>query len=72
MLPDFDRAEAIGSYWGNPQTRTFAEFLIDCAEDQTLRAPESSSPTSSCSGPGRIGRPRDEYGGNLESQSVSE
>jgi hypothetical protein len=26
MLPDFDRADAIGSYWGNPKTRTFAEL----------------------------------------------
>ena len=38
MLPDFDRADAIGSYWANPRTRTFAEFLIDCEEDRTLRA----------------------------------
>jgi hypothetical protein len=38
MLPDFDRADAIGSYWGNPKTRTFAELLIDCEEDRTLRA----------------------------------
>jgi hypothetical protein len=38
MLPDFDRADAIGSYWGNPTTRTFAELLIDCEEDRTLRA----------------------------------
>ena len=30
MLPDFERAYAIGSYWGNPKTRTFAELLIDC------------------------------------------
>jgi hypothetical protein len=37
MLPDFDRADAIGSYWGNPKTRTFAELLIDCEEDRTLR-----------------------------------
>ena len=37
-LPDFDRADAIGSYWGNPKTRTFAELLIDCEEDRTLRA----------------------------------
>jgi hypothetical protein len=36
LLPDFD--EAIGSYWGNPKTRTFAELLIDCEEDRTLRA----------------------------------
>jgi hypothetical protein len=38
MLPDFDRADAIGSYWGNPKTRTFAEILIDCEEDRTARA----------------------------------
>jgi hypothetical protein len=37
MLPDFDRADAIGSYWGNPKTRTFGELLIDCVEDRTLR-----------------------------------
>jgi hypothetical protein len=38
MLPDFDRAEAIGSYWGNLKTRTFAKLLIDCDEDRVLRA----------------------------------
>jgi hypothetical protein len=38
MLPDFDRAEQIGEFWGNPKTRTFAELLIDCEEDRTLRA----------------------------------
>lgn len=38
MLPDFERADRIGSIWGNPKTRTFAEFLIDCEEDRTLRA----------------------------------
>jgi hypothetical protein len=37
-LPDFERADAIGSYWGNPKTRTSAELLIDCEEDPTLRA----------------------------------
>jgi hypothetical protein len=37
MLPDFERADRIGSYWGNPNTRTFAELLIDCEEDRTLR-----------------------------------
>jgi hypothetical protein len=37
MLPDFDRVDALGAYWGNPATRTFAE-LIDCEEDRTLRA----------------------------------
>jgi hypothetical protein len=35
MLRDFDRADTIGSHWA---TRTFGELLIDCEEDQTLRA----------------------------------
>jgi hypothetical protein len=38
MLDDFDRVDRIGSYWGNPKPRTFAELLIDCEEDRTLRA----------------------------------
>jgi hypothetical protein len=38
MLPDFDRVDRIGSYWGNPKTRAFAELLIDCEEDRFLRA----------------------------------
>jgi hypothetical protein len=38
MLPDFERADRIGSYWGNPATRTFAELLVDCEEDMTARA----------------------------------
>ena len=38
MHPTFDRAERIGSHWGNPATRTFAELLINCEEDRTLRA----------------------------------
>jgi hypothetical protein len=37
-LPDFERVDAIGSYWGYPESRTFAEQLIDCEEDRTLRA----------------------------------
>lgn len=36
MLPDFDRADAIGACWGNPKTRTFGELLIDC-EDQVAK-----------------------------------
>lgn len=36
--PDFDRADAIGAYWGSPKTRPFGELLIDCEEDRTLRA----------------------------------
>jgi hypothetical protein len=38
MLPDFERADRIGEFWGNPKTRTFAELLIDCEDDRTLRA----------------------------------
>jgi len=38
MLSDFDRADRIGEFLGNPKTRTFAELLIDCEEDRTLRA----------------------------------
>ena len=38
MLPDFDRADRIGEFWGNQKTPTFAELLIDCEEDRTLRA----------------------------------
>ncbi|MGA9159894.1 MAG: hypothetical protein WB297_03365 [Actinomycetota bacterium] len=37
-LPDFDRADRIGEFWGNPKTRTFAELLIDAEEDPHLRA----------------------------------
>jgi hypothetical protein len=38
MLPDFDRADRIGEFYKNPKTRTFADLLIDCEEDRTLRA----------------------------------
>ena len=38
MLPDFERADRIGGFWGYPQSRTFAELLIDCKEDRTLQA----------------------------------
>jgi hypothetical protein len=37
MLPDFERADRIGRYWSYPETRAFAELLIDCEEDRTLR-----------------------------------
>jgi len=36
--PDFETADRIGEFWSYPQTRTFAELLIDCEEDRTLRA----------------------------------
>jgi hypothetical protein len=38
MLPDFERVDRIGSYWGKPKTRAFGELLIDCEEGRTLRA----------------------------------
>ena len=37
-LPDFERADRIGEFWSYPQSRAFAELLIDCGEDRTLRA----------------------------------
>ena len=37
MLPDMDRADAIGAYGGTPKTRTFWELLIVCEEDRVLR-----------------------------------
>jgi hypothetical protein len=38
MLPDFERADRIGEFWSHPESRAFAELLIDCEEDRTLRA----------------------------------
>jgi hypothetical protein len=38
MLPDLERADRIGEFWGNPKTRPFAELPIDCEEDRRLRA----------------------------------
>jgi hypothetical protein len=38
MLPDIERADRIGEFWGYPESRAFAELLIDCEEDRTLRA----------------------------------
>jgi hypothetical protein len=29
MLPNFDRVERIGEFWGHPETREFGELLID-------------------------------------------
>ena len=29
MLPDFERADRIGEFWSFPESRTFAELLID-------------------------------------------
>jgi hypothetical protein len=38
MLPDLQRADRIGEFWGNPESRTFGELLIDYEDDRTLRA----------------------------------
>jgi hypothetical protein len=38
MLPDFERADRIGEFWGYLESRAFGELLIDCEEDRTLRA----------------------------------
>jgi hypothetical protein len=37
-LPDLDRVEQIGEFWGHPETREFGELLIDYEEDRVLRA----------------------------------
>jgi hypothetical protein len=37
-LPDFERADRISEFWGYPESRAFAELLIDCEEDRVLRA----------------------------------
>ena len=36
--PRLERADRIGEFWGYPESRTFAELLIDCEEVGTLRA----------------------------------
>ena len=34
----FERAERFGEFWSYPSSRAFAELVIDCEEDRTLRA----------------------------------
>jgi hypothetical protein len=38
MLPDLERADRIGEFWSYPESPAFAELLIECEEDRTLRA----------------------------------
>jgi hypothetical protein len=37
MLPDVERADRIGEFRGDRESRAFAELLIDCEEDRTPR-----------------------------------
>jgi hypothetical protein len=37
-LPDVNRAERIGEFYGHPETRIFGELLIDLEEDKAARA----------------------------------
>jgi hypothetical protein len=43
LMPDFERAHRIGEFLGYPESRTFAELLIDCEEDRTARRFDGSS-----------------------------
>jgi hypothetical protein len=38
MLPTSSEPTGSASFWGYPESRAFAELLIDCEEDRTLRA----------------------------------
>ena len=38
MLPDFEGPTGSARFWSYPQSRAFAELLIDCEEDRVLRA----------------------------------
>jgi hypothetical protein len=38
MLPDFERANAIGDLWASPKARTLAELAMDAEEDRMVRA----------------------------------
>jgi hypothetical protein len=37
MLTDLGYTERIGEFWGYPESRYFAELLIDCEGDRRLR-----------------------------------
>ena len=41
-LSDLDRAERIGEFWANPETRTLRELLIDPEEDRYANRPRQS------------------------------
>jgi hypothetical protein len=70
MLPDFERADRIGEFWGYPESRAFAELLIDARRTgapavlvgmlrEAEREPERPSgrpPTRTCHASGHISR----------------
>jgi hypothetical protein len=37
MLPDFERADRIGEFCGYPESRAFAELLIDYEDDRSCK-----------------------------------
>ena len=79
MLPGLQRAERIGEFRSYPQSRPFAELLIDCEEDRNVRAVlvgmlrEAERPTppgrSPCPYPDRAGSP--ELGHPLSSGTLA-
>jgi hypothetical protein len=56
MLPDFDRADRIGEFWGYPESRAFAELLINCEEDRTTPRGSLRPQTAASRGCTRQGR----------------
>jgi hypothetical protein len=38
MLPEFERADRIGEFWGLPGESRIRRVADDCEEDRTLRA----------------------------------
>jgi hypothetical protein len=38
ILPDFERADRIGEFWGYPESRAFAESLIELRGGPALQA----------------------------------
>jgi hypothetical protein len=44
MLPDFERGDRIGEFWGYPESRAFAEVLIDWEEERALRVASAVRP----------------------------
>jgi len=74
-LPVFDRADAIGTSWGYPESRAFAELLIDCEEDRILRPHRRDPPegllTAEAPHPHALGPAGKEEGGTSTMRSVA-